>query len=197
MHFSPLIVPLAFSASTIASDVVPAGNQDCITVESLQAIHSGLEAVFAKFDIPVPADFPDLSSISNKDAKSCVSKSLSNATADIMAKISLEHDFEQKLVDMRALQARGTENAGTQLFKRARDCRDIETSTEQRVKSQYSCDSANNPSACRTCAGLSTGTLVSAVAVCGFKDTFAESVACCATAALAFATYYSQNCLAK
>lgn len=197
MHFSPFIVTLVFAASTIASDAIPARNQDCVTVETIQAIHSGLEAISAKFDIPFPADFPDLSSISTQDAKSCVPRSLSNATTDVMVKISLEHDFEQKLFDMQALKARRTGSSGIQLFKRARSCQEIETSTEQRVSSQYSCDSAPHPGLCRTCANLSTGTLVSAVAVCGFKDTVAESLACCATAALAFATYYSQNCLTK
>ncbi|USP74697.1 hypothetical protein yc1106_01971 [Curvularia clavata] len=197
MHFSPSIVTLVFAASTIASDAIPARNQDCVTVETIQAIHSSLEAISTKFDIPFPADFPDLNSINTQDAKSCVPSSVSNATTDVMVKMSLEHDFEKKLFDMQALKVRGTVNSGIQLFKRARSCQEIESSTEQRVASQYSCDSAPHPGACRTCAGFSTGTLASAVAVCGFKDTLAEAAACCVTAALAFATYYSQNCLAK
>ncbi|KEQ75183.1 hypothetical protein M436DRAFT_26272, partial [Aureobasidium namibiae CBS 147.97] len=88
-------------------------------------------------------------------------------------------------------------SARTSIFdKRARNCKQMQEAEISGVH-QYSCSSAAHPSQCSSCARWSTSTFITAMAACAYKSTNNEQVQCCATAVLAYGTYYTQTCLAK
>ncbi|KAJ4328742.1 hypothetical protein N0V84_000745 [Fusarium piperis] len=81
------------------------------------------------------------------------------------------------------------------IHKRQRNCNEIEDAAKKKANS-YSCNSAPNPSACRSCTNFSTVNFVAACVACAAKAN-QESIFCCAAAATTFATYYTQVCLSK
>ncbi|THY86605.1 hypothetical protein D6C93_07835 [Aureobasidium pullulans] len=82
------------------------------------------------------------------------------------------------------------------LDKRARNCRQLKEAQISSIH-KYSCSSAPHADKCRSCANWATGSFATSIAACGLKEQPAEAVSCCASAALAFGTYYTQVCLEK
>ena len=78
-------------------------------------------------------DFPNFRSISNNNFKSYVSKNLAKAIAEVMVRLSLEHNLEGKLNKMSALRARATVNVDRLRFKRSLTCKQIETWSKNRL----------------------------------------------------------------
>lgn len=194
MHFSQLITALAFTTlagSSIASEVIPAVKQNCITVGHLEAAHEGLTILSNKFKFPFPEDFPNVKEFLDKDTNSCVHKSVSDVASDVMNRIGKEHDFESKLAEV---EAQGIGRVPSTLAKRIRTCPDIKEKTKQKAASTWSCQSARNPGKCDACTNRATAFFITGVAVCMAKNEF-ESLSCCAAAAIAFLTKYSEYCL--
>ncbi|KAF4454828.1 hypothetical protein F53441_2698 [Fusarium austroafricanum] len=154
------------------------GHEGCITYAHLQALAhtytqlNGLEKL-----PPIPDKYTE-------NPTACIPESLFDKYYDAVVAIAKE----QKLLENFSKSPRGVE-----IFKRIRDCPEIKAAAIGK-KNTYSCISADNPAACESCMNFGTANFAVAIGGCISKG---KGAFCCAAAATAFSTYYTQTCLEK
>ncbi|KAF4502609.1 hypothetical protein FAGAP_1195 [Fusarium agapanthi] len=155
----------------------------CITLSHLQA----LGHTFTNLNATGDYKLPEIPSTYVNDPTACIPESLFDQYFEPIVAISKEQNllesFDAKKVHSRDLEVR------------ARNCPQIKDAALSGISS-WSCNSAPHPSSCRSCTNFSSINFAAACVACAAKAN-QESIFCCAAAASAFATYYSQVCLEK
>ncbi|KAF9775270.1 hypothetical protein IL306_006637 [Fusarium sp. DS 682] len=157
----------------------------CLTLSHIQA----LGQTFNHLNNTNSYELPAVPETFINDPSACIPESLYDQYFETIVAISKE----EKLLE--SFDTEKVHSRDLDIVKRARDCPQIRDAALSRVHS-WSCDSAPHPNACRSCSTASSINFVASCVACAAKAN-QESIFCCAAAATAFATYYSQVCLDK
>ncbi|KAF4456851.1 hypothetical protein F53441_1062 [Fusarium austroafricanum] len=158
------------------------GHSGCITFAHLQA----LGQTYNHLEKTGDHKFPAIPEKYINDPTACIPPSLYEKYYEPIVAVAKE----QKLLENYKEKVKGR---GLEIFRRARNCPEIKAAAIGK-KNTYSCISAPNPSKCESCANFATANFLAAVAACIAGG---DGVFCCAAAATAFGTYYTQTCLEK
>ncbi|KAH7232877.1 hypothetical protein BKA59DRAFT_496893 [Fusarium tricinctum] len=156
----------------------------CLTLAHIQALGQTFNGLNNTGDNTLP----QIPTAYINDPTACIPESLFDQYFEPIVAVAKEEKLLESLFSE-------THSRDVAVFKRIRDCPQIRDATISRMKS-LSCNSAPNPSSCRSCANFSTFNFVASCVACAAKAN-QESIFCCAASATTFATYYSQVCLEK
>ncbi|GAB0136188.1 hypothetical protein EsDP_00004500 [Epichloe bromicola] len=188
---------LAAAKEAVAASTPANTNSDCLNAHHMLALSRTLSwlqlnSSSTELGVELPV-IPDKYVVS---PTACVPSSLSQLFIEPLVQVAKDRQLLSKLDELLAVKPRGVITGRLEKrIRKMRNCDQVQDGANNQA-SAYSCNSAPNPGACRSCTNFSTLNFAASCVACLSKGT-RESPYCCGAAATAFLTFYSQICLKK
>ncbi|KAG5985945.1 hypothetical protein E4U43_005784 [Claviceps pusilla] len=206
MLFTPVVIAFtawqSLAAAAAVENAAPAAPapETCVQAHHLMALTHTLDHLQADVKPSERLRLPQIPPKYYFEPQTCLPESLSELFVEPIIQLSKEQNMIEKLDSLlqtpppgyHASQAR---DVVARLDKRIRNCPQMRDSAIA-TQSVWSCDSAKDADACRSCAAVISFNLVFACTACASKMNH-ESLFCCAAAASTFVTGYTQVCLRR